>query len=609
MEVMETKVKFRDEFKKFVSEIKEVDIDRLTPIKQSKAMAEFYLQKIQKVITPALVPTDEDDFENCVIDGSDDCGVDFLYRSDGIVLLIQAKYRGFGKNEKPDDVTHFCEVLKRLHPATGAKYPKNAKLKEAIADIDWDDDFFNLQYITLGRIGSGVRARIEEGPTLGSGLESLEDRWELSASDESDLNAKLREALSSGETIAQPLAIRFIPDGDGVPWLKLESGGKRNTYTGFVSGSEIAELYKPNRFRLFAMNIRDWIGDTSTNKGIVSTAENRPDDFLFFNNGISAVATGVEEFPDSNTLQCRNFSIINGAQTVRSLFKAHSNNPSSLKRTRVAVRISTISLGKEPLFVEEVTRYNNTQNKVSVSDFRSNDPIQRELADRFEKMKRGGQQFWYKNKRSREKRDKIPIEMEEFAKAVHAFRFGPHDMFGGTARLFDTSQEGRYSLVYGDGETVWITMSDEDFLLLSGIWFLCEEIRLVWKENKKQRAKDDAGGKGLERRYMVYYAVGELLRMIYQQKGKDLNVDLRKLGNPKWTERTGVEKETLRELTELAFTGLVKAYETASRPKDFRHRNWFRDKENLDAIATDLRFIRDIKFSGKDQLPLLLGNS
>ena len=93
--------------------------------------------------------------------------------------------------------------------------------------------------------------------------------------------------------------------------------------------------------------------------------------------------------------------------------------------------------------------------------------------------------------------------MEEFAKAVHAFRFGPHDMFGGTARLFDTSQEGRYSFVYGDGETVWITMSDEDFLLLSGIWFLCEEIRLVWKENKKQRAKDDAGGKDVYKRQGV----------------------------------------------------------------------------------------------------------
>ena len=223
---------------------------------------------------------------------------------------------------------------------------------------------------------------------------------------------------------------------------KLELGGKRNVYSGFVSGSEIAELYKPNRLRLFAMNIRDWIGDTSTNKGIVATAENRPEDFLFFNNGISAVATGIDENPESNSIQCRNFSIINGAQTVRSLFKAHSRNSVALRKARVFIRVSTFSLGKEPEFLEEVTRYNNTQNKVAVSDFRSNDPIQRDLSHRFDKLKLRGFPLWYKNKRSREKKDKIAIEMEEFTKAIHAFRFGPHDMYGGTARLFDPGKEG-----------------------------------------------------------------------------------------------------------------------------------------------------------------------
>lgn len=52
---METKVKFRDEFKKFVKETRDIDLEKLTPIKQSKAMTEFYLQKIQKVITPAPI--------------------------------------------------------------------------------------------------------------------------------------------------------------------------------------------------------------------------------------------------------------------------------------------------------------------------------------------------------------------------------------------------------------------------------------------------------------------------------------------------------------------------------------------------------------------------
>jgi hypothetical protein len=266
------------------------------------------------------------------------------------------------------------------------------------------------------------------------------------------------------------------------------------------------------------------------------------------------------------------------------------------------IRISTFSLGKEPEFLEEVTKYNNTQNKVAVSDFRSNDPIQRDLAARFSKLKRGAKSFWYKNKRSREQLDRIPIEMEEFAKTIHSFKYGPHDMWGGTARLFDTGKDGRYAWVFGDGEEVWARVPEEDFQVLCGVWFVCESVRRIWKEEKERRSKEEASGLALERRYMVYFAVGELLRLIYEYNGESLISDLRKLANPRWTEKDGEEKSAISEVTDLAFTGLIKAYETASRPEDFRHRNWFRDRKFMDGIKSELRFIRDIK---KASLPTL----
>jgi hypothetical protein len=600
---MQIKVKFRDQLKEYVRKHFEAELGELLPARQSKLMTRFYVRGIQGVITPALVPSDEDDFENCVIDGPKDCGVDFLSRAEGMVLIIQAKCRGYGVSEKPDEFIEFCEVLKRLHPDTGSKYPKNHKLEEAIGDVDWENDSFELQYITLGRAGEAVRTRAEEGATLDHpALASLKDRCELTICDESDLNVKLREALSAGELIRDPIDLHFLPADDASPWLKLEGQGKRSVYLGFVNGSQLAELYQPHRFRLFAMNIRDWVGDTATNKGIVSTAQGRPEDFLFFNNGISATATSIEQDEERGILHCKNFSIVNGAQTVKSLFIARLKNPESVKETAVMMRVSTFSLGKEPEFLEEVTRYNNTQNKVSVSDFRSNDPVQRDLASRFAKLKRGAKSFWYKNKRSREKQDRIPIEMEEFAKTIHSFKYGPHDMWGGTARLFDTGKDGRYSWVFGDGEEVWAKVPEDDFQLLSGIWFVCESVRHIWKQEKELRPKDQVSGLALERRYVVYYAVGELLRMNYEYKGRDLDADLRKLSNPRWTEKDGPERCAIREVTDLAFTALVKAYETASRQKDFRHRNWFRDKDFLEGVRSDLRFIRDIK---KADLPTL----
>ena len=93
-------------------------------------------------------------------------------------------------------------------------------------------------------------------------------------------------------------------------------------YIGEVRGSHLGELYRQHRYRLFAMNIRDYVGETATNKGIVDTAIKEPDDFVFFNNGVSAVATQIEENSEGNSLRCRRLSVINGAQTIRSLSKA-----------------------------------------------------------------------------------------------------------------------------------------------------------------------------------------------------------------------------------------------------------------------------------------------
>jgi hypothetical protein len=270
------------------------------------------------------------------------------------------------------------------------------------------------------------------------------------------------------------------------------------------------------------------------------------------------------------------------------------------------MRISTFSLGKEPEFLEDVTKYNNTQNKISIADFRSNDSVQKDLAQRFGELKQGGVYYWYKNKRSREKRDRIAIEMEEFAKVIHAFLYGPHDMWGGTARLFDSGKEGRYKFVFGDGENVWAKVPDTEFPYLAGIYFACDYIRCLWKDEKTKRESDELAGLALERRYMAYAAVGELLRLIYADNPEQLHEHLSHLGKPKWIEKDGHEKVAIREFSQLAFSGMIKAYETAAASTDFRHRNWFRSKDSFTGLRSNLRFIKEIRTSGSQKLPLLI---
>jgi hypothetical protein len=397
--------------------------------------------------------------------------------------------------------------------------------------------------------------------------------------------------------------IEFAPNSDGVPWMRFQSDDGRELYVGEVSGARLAEIYRQYRYRLFAMNIRDYVGESSTNKGIVDTAISEPDEFVFYNNGISAVASQIEGDAKSSVLHCRRFSIINGAQTVRSLSKAQLKENKPLRDVRVLVRVMGFSLGKDGDFLADVTRFNNTQNAIKVSDFRSNDPIQKDLNRRFAGLNRGGKSYLYKNKRSREAvGNKLPIGMEEFAKTVHAFRYGPDDMFGGTKYLFDVSPKGGYHRIFGEPVS---HLNDEDFKLLAGTYFLCDEVHDLWRAKREVDNSEGHSAPGLERRWIVYFSAGELLRLIYRELKLDLDSHLRRLSRPSsWMDSpTNPTKMAISEVFKLACIAITKAYNQASSVNDFRHRNWFRAVKSLSEIKAELEIIPQYR-SAKD-LPVL----
>ena len=140
--------------------------------------------------------------------------------------------------------------------------------------------------------------------------------------------------------------------------------------------------------------------------------------------------TPDERDKTGRTLICEGLSIINGAQTVRSLHKAHTIKPASARDVQVLVRVTEFSGKKaqeEQEFLDNVTKYNNTQNAIKLSDFRSNDKVQFDIRKRFGALPTvGGRRFLYKNKRSGERESNcIVIGMEEFVKTLYAFLFGP----------------------------------------------------------------------------------------------------------------------------------------------------------------------------------------
>ncbi|HVB55640.1 MAG TPA: AIPR family protein [Candidatus Acidoferrales bacterium] len=539
------------------------------------------------------MPDTDEEIDEYLVDGPNDGGVDFLYPSDGRVLIVQSKYHGPDKYETAEDMTHFCEAISRLFEAFKKKQKLNRKVTEALQDIDWQNDYFELHFVTLGRVSQTIQDRAAKGPSASKELGDLEERSELALFSEPDLNIKLREALSAGEILDQSIDVMFEPGTSGASWVHFESSEGRDLFIGEVSGSQLAELYRQYRYRLFAMNIRDYVGESKTNKGIVETAVRDPDEFVFFNNGVSAVASQIEPDEEGRILHCRRFSIINGAQTIRSLAKAHIKDSKPLQDVRVLLKVMGFLLGKDTDFLADATRYNNTQNAIKVSDFRSNDPVQKDLNRRFSGLNRNGKQYLYKNKRSREAiGNKIAISMEDLAKTIHSFRFGPDDVYGGTRYLFDDSAKGGYVKVFGEPVS---HLTDEQFKVIAGTYFLCDELQTLWKEKRENDNSVDRHFPGLERRWMVYYAVGQLLRLVYDVRQKDLDVDIRRLGKPNdWIDSTkNHARVALSELFRLAATAINKVYAHSSKQPDFRHRNWFRSEATLKDINSELESITE----------------
>ena len=267
MSTKDQKPKFREYLIKDIEQRLKVKFDQVDSVVRAKEMTRFYVKSIVGKLTPGLVPDADEDIDDYIVDGSNDGGVDFIYPSEGRVLLVQSKYRGPDKAEDSEAFTHFCESTSRLYDAYKKKLKLNRKVTDALEEIDWESDYFELHFVTLGKVSDSIRNRLEKGPTIVKGLEDFEELAELYLFDEQELNVKLREALSAGEVLDQSVDILFKPNPDGVPWIQFQSEDDRDLYVGEVTGAQLANMYRQHKYRLFAMNIRDYVGESKTNKG------------------------------------------------------------------------------------------------------------------------------------------------------------------------------------------------------------------------------------------------------------------------------------------------------------------------------------------------------
>jgi AIPR protein len=360
-----------------------------------------------------------------------------------------------------------------------------------------------------------------------------------------------------------------------------------------VRASQIVQMYQQAKDSLFTVNIRNFIGNTQTNKAIIRTAREDPLHFFHYNNGIACLAKKIELNEAEDRLITEGIQIINEAQTVKSLFRANQSKPSS-EDPLILVRVTEVSkgYGEHGRFTNDVTRYNNTQNVIKASDFRSNDPVQVDLRDKFAKHTRFGKSVEYAPKRTDSRRtNSTVIRLEEFAKMIYSFLCDPIQFSGSTSFLFDDSDKGGYRYVFGDGQQVWTTMPDEEFKLRSAIWWMADAFAPQIKSDRAN-ASDALEKAALERKWFIFFASRLVLERSFGDKKYAEQLRLRWRGE--WIfgeERVG---QWFKELYDRAKQSVVFVYKQAAKQRTFVHRNWMR---SADTVTSLREFVIESPFS------------
>lgn len=174
-------------------------------------------------------------------------------------------------------------------------------------------------------------------------------------------------------------------NGDVLPCLQAHfEDSDYESYLVVMPGSLLARIYGLFGARLMEQNVRTFLqARTKANKGIIRTANEEPEMFFAYNNGITATASGVETETGNSGVtgisRIRDLQIVNGGQTTASLLYARDRGQADLSKVFVQMKLSVVRPEQIEDVVPLISRYANTQNRVSEADFFSSHPFHVEM--------------------------------------------------------------------------------------------------------------------------------------------------------------------------------------------------------------------------------------
>lgn len=413
----------------------------------------------------AFVTEDEKEAAESLTGGAGDKDADSIFLDDRaqIVYIIQGKHRReiWGKAESRQDVKSFAELAldlcgeesffkTRLKGASPNVLQKFQEARKRIIGHKWH---LKLYYVTIGRVSSSLRDQAK----------SIVRRYgDIASLDIFDGHQVLMLLSDYLDGVAPPVPSLDLPleTGNGVlckgPLFREDVKTGIEAWVFSMNASAVAEMFERAGVRVFARNVRGFLGKTEINEGMQKTIEEKPRYFWYYNNGITITCDHAERRQGSgqDIMSLTNPQVINGQQTTRMLhaYGRDGGGASVLVRVIQVPRKLCDDTQNYEALISNIVQATNWQNEIKPSDLISNDRRQIEIEWQFRKL---GYLYIRKRQTKGEARRaaaaaySFMVKKEEIAQAVAACDIDPSVVRKGKENLFE---EQWYSHIFPTGD-------------------------------------------------------------------------------------------------------------------------------------------------------------
>lgn len=152
--------------------------------------------------------------------------------------------------------------------------------------------------------------------------------------------------------------------------------GEEKSFLGMISANSLKENYFLYSTKgLFASNLRYYVKSAKIDSQIISTIENEPENFCYYNNGIIITCDDYKISDDELVLY--NFSIVNGGQTTNLIGRTSFSTDFGIMCKVIKNKYD--ALDEKVNFLSKVAEASNTQKPIKPKDLIANKKEQRML--------------------------------------------------------------------------------------------------------------------------------------------------------------------------------------------------------------------------------------